>query len=91
MTVNLILTMYTDSGFLGQISKELKAILEVRKITPYVFKLSIVITRKRVGICYKGEVDEKGQRCGYGVAIYKRDGRKISGTWLDGVPHGIGK
>ena len=47
---------------------------------------------------YTGEIDEIGSACGYGTAVrwkddFERGDQSIeySGTWFNGVPHGIRK
>ena len=41
---------------------------------------------------YVGELDQKGQSCGFGYAYREDDpSDRIEGTFLDNIPNGIGE
>ena len=40
---------------------------------------------------YEGEIDEMRRPCGFGVATSKNKLHEFSGTWLNGLSHGICK
>ena len=39
---------------------------------------------------YDGELDSEGRACGHGTAMrYRAPWIKITGTWLNDLPHGV--